>query len=367
MVVAVGRVARDGSGKQNTGGHLAGAGGPGKTEFPKAWTFEDVQEAIRQVVDKGNTVDSQGKPTNQPRLDINHMKTEVWSWRYIDTATVKGVPVELDLYVYEDGTVRNTYPTTGSPNGSGRTDVAGHVHGECGRCACFVNTALIGQRPGQHGSADDSATFVAVGRIKRSSRKALGLFGLPQAAECKSKHASKIGFIEVAQPGVAHHFTAQRAEHAAIALRRAVTTGQDHDAAAAELLAAATALTTLYDHPNRTPPSPSRSQRSQTRPRIRQRHRLHQRPNRTVDPPTLHGDPATASRNTSRKTWLGKAPLGNGGHSRSTRTPCACNEAPTTTSPAPGEYWPDPPTIRSRWAPCAAPVRARSGRPARPN
>jgi hypothetical protein len=105
-------------GKQDTGGHLAEAGGPGKTEFPKAWTFEDVQEAIRQVVDKGNTIDGQGNPTGQPRSDVNHMNAEVWSWRYLGTATVKGVTVELDLYVYADGTVRNAYPAlrAGGPN-----------------------------------------------------------------------------------------------------------------------------------------------------------------------------------------------------------------------------------------------------------
>lgn len=47
---------------------------------------------------------------------------------------------------------------------------------------------------------------------------------------------------------------AERAEHAAIALRRAVTTGQDHDAATAELIATATALA---DRPNATPPQPN--------------------------------------------------------------------------------------------------------------
>jgi hypothetical protein len=49
---------------------------------------------------------------------------------------------------------------------------------------------------------------------------------------------------------------AQRAEHAALALRRAVTTGQDHDAAVAEWLAAADALAaTLSDgaHDESTP------------------------------------------------------------------------------------------------------------------
>jgi hypothetical protein len=48
---------------------------------------------------------------------------------------------------------------------------------------------------------------------------------------------------------------AQRAEHAAVALRRAVTTGHDYDAATAELLAAATALATLRGGPTGTEPT----------------------------------------------------------------------------------------------------------------
>ncbi|WP_018681206.1 EndoU domain-containing protein [Actinokineospora enzanensis] len=105
-------------GKQNTGGHLAGAGGPGKTEFPAAWTLDDVKAALAQVADQGRTVDSQGNLTTQPRADRNHMNAPVWSWRYLGTATVKGITVEIDMYVYSDGTFRNAYPAlrAGGPN-----------------------------------------------------------------------------------------------------------------------------------------------------------------------------------------------------------------------------------------------------------
>ncbi|MBM7775593.1 hypothetical protein JOD54_005797 [Actinokineospora baliensis] len=98
-------------GKQDRGGHVSGAGGPGKTEFPKAWTPDDIKEAIAQVVDQGNTVDKQLQPTNDPRSDRNHMNAQVWSWRYLGQATVKGITVELDLYVYHDGVFRNGYPS----------------------------------------------------------------------------------------------------------------------------------------------------------------------------------------------------------------------------------------------------------------
>ncbi|GLW90708.1 EndoU domain-containing protein [Actinokineospora globicatena] len=105
-------------GKQNRGGHAAGAGGPGKTEFPKAWTADDIKDAIAQVVDQGNTIDGQGQPTTSPRSDRNHMNAQVWSWRFLGQATVKGITVELDLYVFQDGVFRNGYPSlrAGGPN-----------------------------------------------------------------------------------------------------------------------------------------------------------------------------------------------------------------------------------------------------------
>ncbi|WP_253885017.1 EndoU domain-containing protein [Actinokineospora diospyrosa] len=108
-------------GKQDRGGHASGAGGPNKTEFPKAWTPDDIKEAIAQVVDQGNTVDKQLQPTNDPRADRNHMNAQVWSWRYLGQATVKGITVELDLYVYEDGVFRNGYP---SDRGAGPNKIA---------------------------------------------------------------------------------------------------------------------------------------------------------------------------------------------------------------------------------------------------
>jgi len=62
-----------------------------------------------------------------------------------------------------------------------------------------------------------------------------------------------------ADPGAAALLAvAARAEQAALALRRAVATGQDHDAAAAELLAAATALAAMRDGSDEPPPSGER-------------------------------------------------------------------------------------------------------------
>ncbi|WP_026423914.1 EndoU domain-containing protein [Actinokineospora inagensis] len=105
-------------GKQYPGGHLGGAGGPGKTEFPKAWTVDDIKAAIAQVVDRANTVDGQANPTAAPRADVNHMNARVWSWRFLGQATVKGITAELDLYIYDGGTFRNGYPSlrAGGPN-----------------------------------------------------------------------------------------------------------------------------------------------------------------------------------------------------------------------------------------------------------
>jgi hypothetical protein len=59
---------------------------------------------------------------------------------------------------------------------------------------------------------------------------------------------------------------AEQAEHAAIALRRALTTGQDHDAAVTELLAAAATLATMRDHNNEDPPSPEQASTTQDGP-----------------------------------------------------------------------------------------------------
>jgi Mg-chelatase subunit ChlI len=132
---------------------------------------------------------------------------------------------------------------------------------------------------------------------------------------------------------------AARAEHAALALRRAVTAGQDHDAAVAELLAAADALTTtLRDNANGEPTSLSEA--SQDSPVTKSVTDTAPRP---VAPESDHlaAGPAQPSGEfvTEYVTEQDRrgAPSRNGGHRRSIRTPYACNEAPTTTSPEPGE------------------------------
>jgi hypothetical protein len=52
---------------------------------------------------------------------------------------------------------------------------------------------------------------------------------------------------------------AERAERAALALRRALTAGHDHDEATAELLAAAATLATLRDRDNEELASPEQA------------------------------------------------------------------------------------------------------------
>lgn len=59
---------------------------------------------------------------------------------------------------------------------------------------------------------------------------------------------------------------AERAEHASRALRRAVTTSQDHDAAVTELLAAAATLAALRDADNEQPPFPEQASATQDEP-----------------------------------------------------------------------------------------------------
>jgi len=59
---------------------------------------------------------------------------------------------------------------------------------------------------------------------------------------------------------------AEQAEHAALALRRAANTGQDHNAAVAELLAAAATLATLRNSDNEEPPTPKQTSATQNSP-----------------------------------------------------------------------------------------------------
>jgi hypothetical protein len=139
---------------------------------------------------------------------------------------------------------------------------------------------------------------------------------------------------------------AQRAEHAAVALRQAVTTSQDQDAAATRscsrrqprLPPCATARTET--HPPLSRPQRSSMLRSHTRPRTRQRH--HQRPRshcRPTGPARRSGDGVTEQ---VTKQVARQRTNPNGGHSRSAWTPRTWNEALTVTSPARGECWPEP-------------------------
>ena len=89
--------------RRKKGGHQGGAGGPGKTEFPVSWTYEDIRSAIQQVVANGT---AKGNPSPDP----NHMGGEEWAWRYSGPATIRGVTVNLDVIVYDGGVVRNAYP-----------------------------------------------------------------------------------------------------------------------------------------------------------------------------------------------------------------------------------------------------------------
>jgi len=59
---------------------------------------------------------------------------------------------------------------------------------------------------------------------------------------------------------------AERAERAALALRRALTAGMDHDEATAELLAAAATLATLRNGDNEEPPFPEQASTTRDHP-----------------------------------------------------------------------------------------------------
>ncbi|WP_436496989.1 hypothetical protein [Actinokineospora sp. HUAS TT18] len=102
---------------QAGGGHLGGAGVPGKSEYPTAWTAEDIQEAERQVIRTGNTVDGLGNPSPTPRPSKNLMGVTEWVWTYLGKATIKGATVELEAVLFADGLVATSYPTDRNPVG----------------------------------------------------------------------------------------------------------------------------------------------------------------------------------------------------------------------------------------------------------
>jgi len=127
---------------------------------------------------------------------------------------------------------------------------------------------------------------------------------------------------------------AQRAEHAALALRRAVTTDQGHQAAVAQLLAAAEALTTtLGGGAHGAAAAVCGAATPQGRPVTESVTDSVSCPT-AADPagclPARLGDPANSAPSRPGNRWRGGAPGGSGGHRRSMWTPCAWNAAPAS-------------------------------------
>jgi hypothetical protein len=96
--------------QDQSGGHRSGAGVPGKSEFPASWTWEDIDDAIRQVV-------AQGNPARAPQDGINPMGGTQWNWVLDGAATINGVTVLLEVIVYDNGSVRTAYPADGNQVG----------------------------------------------------------------------------------------------------------------------------------------------------------------------------------------------------------------------------------------------------------
>jgi hypothetical protein len=102
---------------QAGGGHLGGAGVPGKSEYPTAWTAVDIHDAERQVLRTGNTVDGLGNPSPTPRPSKNLMGVPEWVWTYLGKVTLKGATVELEVVLFADGLLATSYPTDRNPIG----------------------------------------------------------------------------------------------------------------------------------------------------------------------------------------------------------------------------------------------------------
>ncbi|GLZ37563.1 EndoU domain-containing protein [Actinokineospora sp. NBRC 105648] len=83
----------------NQGGHRAGTGKPGKTEFPKSWTDDDIVDAAHQVT-------QQGPPSKGPYLTNDGKGNKAWAYDY--EGQVNGVTVKTT--VLENGEIRTAYP-----------------------------------------------------------------------------------------------------------------------------------------------------------------------------------------------------------------------------------------------------------------
>ncbi|MEU5784611.1 EndoU domain-containing protein [Micromonospora lupini] len=88
------------------GGHLAGTGLPGKTEFPKNWDESKIRDAVLQVT-------QQGPPMKGPYLTKDADGNRRWAYDY--EGVVNGVKVKTT--VLADGEIRTSYPTDPSDPG----------------------------------------------------------------------------------------------------------------------------------------------------------------------------------------------------------------------------------------------------------
>lgn len=113
--------------QDESGGHAAGAGVPGKSEFPADWTWEDILEAARQVVAEEQQAYEEAKKNgtsyeNAPTERTNPMYGTEWGWRISGTATVKGTTVEITVVVYDgaddDAVLRTAFPNENNTPGA---------------------------------------------------------------------------------------------------------------------------------------------------------------------------------------------------------------------------------------------------------
>jgi hypothetical protein len=85
----------NGDAKGRGGGHRAGTGKPGKTEFPADWSDDKILDSVSDVAKNGTPV----KPGNKPNTTVK-------------TGTVDGVDIEV-VVNNGDGSVVTGYPVKG--------------------------------------------------------------------------------------------------------------------------------------------------------------------------------------------------------------------------------------------------------------
>lgn len=106
----------DTNSKQDAGGHRYGTGSPGKTEFPRTWTDEHIEQSVlalvgRAIQDANNGTTHPPGTANAtsisaPKGNKNQMRVPVVSWTI--RGTVDGV--EMEVTMLQDGTLM-AYPT----------------------------------------------------------------------------------------------------------------------------------------------------------------------------------------------------------------------------------------------------------------